>query len=134
MASDAPWGFALANSSAADGDFLRAAFAAGEASCTARETDDVGGEGAWFVATWTCFRLGGGSGWFSCSAIHTSKPAAIAPARASHCQRAPLKRRARRDFLDCAAMSARWLWLAAVASGNDSRFRAAMTGSGSLTP
>src|ERR1700674_1478245 len=129
MASDAPRVFAPANSSTADGGFLTAAFAGGAVSPTVVETDGVGGAGAWFVTIWTCFRLGGASGWFSCSAIQTSKPAAIAPAGASHCQRAPLKSRARRDFLGGAAPAVRWLWPGAAAAGKASTFRGAITGS-----
>src|SRR5712692_11157527 len=123
MASAAPRVFALANSSPAGEGFERAALGGGETSRAAAETDGVGGGGAWFVATWTCFRLGRGNGWFSCSAIHTSKPAAIAPAGASHCQRAPRKSRALRDLLGGAAWAARGLWLGAAA-GNTSTLRA----------
>ena len=88
-----------------------------------------GGGGACFLATWTSFKLGRASGWFSCRAIQTSSPAAIAPAGASHCQRAPLKRRARRDFLGGTAPAARWLWPGAGAAGKASTFRATIASS-----
>ena len=113
---------------AADGGFLRAAFADGGTSGTAVGTAGVGGGAACFVATWTSFKLGRDSGWFSCSAIQTSKPAAIAPAGASHCQRAPLNRRTRRDFFGGAAPAAPWLWPGAAAAGKASTFRGAITG------
>src|SRR5216684_3237446 len=133
IASAAPPVFALAKSSTADEGFGRAAFGGGEASCTVVETDGGGGGGACFVAIWTWFKLGGDSGWFSCSAIHTSKPAARAPAGASHCQRVRLKRRALRDFLGGAAWAARGLWLGAAAAGDASRPRAVITGRDSFT-
>src|SRR5258708_15111663 len=87
----------------------------GEACGVAVEVAGMCGEGICF-ATWTSCGVGSGRGWFSWKAIQTSKPAAIAPAGASHCQRAPLKRRTRRDFLGAAA------------AGGVARLRAVKTG------
>jgi len=100
--------------------------------CLSKPTVRVEG-GAAFVATWTSFKLGKRQGLFSCSAIPKRVAlAAIAPAGASHCQRAPLRRRARRDFLG-APLPPRVGSGSEQRLGNDSRFRASHDLLGFLT-
>src|SRR5258708_36898013 len=99
MAPDAPRVFAPAISSAADLGFWRAAFGDGETSCALVENEGVGGGGTWFVATGTCFKLGRGNGWFSWSALQTSKTATIAPVGGNSCHSGPLNSRNRRALM-----------------------------------